>query len=73
MSFFRFYYIEVKIMVSIDDDMHNIRNLLSRINSIFEIISEEGFQDELNENFLTSLKDLEKKWLDYTKKLEKNP
>ena len=55
MSFFRFYYIEVKIMVSSDDDMHNIRNLLSRINSIFEIISEEGFQDELNEK-LTSLK-----------------
>ena len=58
-------------MTSIDDNIHDIRNLLSRINSIFEIISEEGFEDELNDNFLNSLKDLEKSWLEYIRQLKK--
>ena len=57
-------------MASIDNNIHNIRNLLSRINSIFEIISEDGFEEELNEKFLKSLKDLEENWLDYTNKLK---
>ena len=57
-------------MTSIDNDIHKIRNLLSRINSIFEIISEDGFEEELNEKFLKSLKDLEGNWLDYTNKLK---
>ena len=57
-------------MTSIENDIHNIRNLLSRINSIFEIISEDGFEEELNEKFLKSLKDLEENWLDYTNKLK---
>tara|TARA_Y100000996_G_C22433559_1_gene606703 strand:- start:60 stop:239 length:180 start_codon:yes stop_codon:yes gene_type:complete len=57
-------------MTSIDNNIHNIRNLLSRINSIFEIISEDGFEEELNEKFLKSLKDLEENWLDYTNKLK---
>ena len=58
-------------MTSIDDNIHDIRNLLSRINSIFEIISEEGFEDDLNDNFLNSLKDLEKSWLEYIRQLKK--
>ncbi len=58
-------------MTSIDDNIHDIRNLLSRINSIFEIISEEGFEDELNDNFLNSIKDLEKSWLEYIRQLKK--
>lgn len=58
-------------MTSIDDNIHDIRNLLSRINSIFEIISEEGFEDELNDNFLNSLKDLEKSWLEYIRQIKK--
>ena len=57
-------------MTSIENDIHNIRNLLSRINSIFEIISEDGFEEELNEKFLKSLKDLEENWLDYTNNLK---
>ena len=57
-------------MTSIDNDIHKIRNLLSRINSIFEIISEDRFEEELNEKFLKSLKDLEENWLDYTNKLK---
>ena len=35
-----------------------------------EIISEDGFEEELNEKFLKSLKDLEGNWLDYTNKLK---
>ena len=58
-------------MTSIDEKIHDIRNLLSRINSIFEIISEEGFEDELNDKFLNSLKDLEKSWLEYIRQLKK--
>ena len=58
-------------MTSIDDNIHDIRNLLSTINSIFEIISEEGFEDELNDNFLNSIKDLEKSWLEYIRQLKK--
>ena len=60
-------------MASIDNDIHNIRNLITRINSIFEIISEDGYKEELNDNFLSTLKDLENNWLNYTTKLKGIP
>ena len=58
-------------MTSIDNDIHNLRNSLSRISSIFEIISEEGYEEELNESFLNTLEELEKSWVNYTTKLKK--
>ena len=57
-------------MTSIDNDIHNLRNSLSRISSIFEIVSEEGYEEELNESFLNTLKELEKSWVNYTIKLK---
>ena len=57
-------------MDSSDEKIHNIRNLLSRIQAIFEIISEEGFEKDLDNEFLKSLKDLEANWQEYTKILK---
>ncbi len=58
-------------MASVDDETHEIRNLISRLNAIFDIVNEEGYENELNVSFMKSLKDLEESWLNYIKKLEK--
>ena len=57
-------------MASFDNEIHEIKNLISRLNAIFDIVNEEGYEDELNLTFLKSLKDLEESWGNYIKKLE---
>ena len=50
---------------------HLIRNLFSRAVAIFELTSEEGPNDEMTSNFLSTLNDIELNWNIYLNELKK--